>query len=201
MILGLSAPAIGLLGCVVSHVLLSRYRPGLRRDMAVVVAAVTGCVATALVARPALRALAVTSPPDAWATGVLWALTYWSLTYAYVFGFYNLGESARRIRLLIELRGAGKAGLTLGQLLVAYNASMILDARLQRLLASGQIVEREGRYYIGSRVMVRAAKALVFLKFVYLGVGTEFEVTTRHDQRAPVAPPGSESYRIAGDTR
>jgi len=44
---------------------------------------------------------------------VLWALTYLSLVYCYVFGFYNVCESTRRVRLLIELLAAGDRGLTL----------------------------------------------------------------------------------------
>ena len=80
-------------------------------------------------------------------------LTYLSLAYFYVFGFYNLGESARRIRLLIELRSAGDRGMTLDEILAVYNARMIVEARLQRLLSGGQVVEREGRYFFsGGRV-------------------------------------------------
>ena len=83
-------------------------------------------------------------------------------------------ESARRIRLLVELQAAGERGLTLTQILAAYNARMIVDARLGRLLAGGQVVERDGRYFIGKPLMLYGAKALVLLKIAFLGAPDEF---------------------------
>ena len=165
-------PFAALLACIVAHVLVSRALPALPRHRGVAVGALAGLVALAALAlRPIGQAAA---PGDRVWLGVAWTLTYVSLVYWYVFGFFNLGESARRIRLLVELRTAGDRGLTRAEILAAYNARIIVDARLGRLLAGGQVVERDGRYFIGKTLMLCGAKALVLLKLVFLGAPSEF---------------------------
>lgn len=174
----LAAAALGLvpfaamLACVVAHVLVSRTLPKLARRHGVILGALTGL--TGLVGLALGLASLAVSPRDLAGLGVAWVLTYLALAYWYVFGFFNLGESARRIRLLVELRAAGERGLTLAEVLAAYNARMIVDARLRRLLAGGQVVERGGRYFIGNPLMLCSAKALVLLKLVFLGGPSEF---------------------------
>lgn len=114
------------------------------------------------------------SPASGWDTTGVWLLTYLFLAYCYVIGFFNLGESARRIRLLIELHGAGARGMTLDEILAAYNARMIVEARLGRLLTGGQISERGGRYHSKRSAMLYVAKLLVLLKILLLGARSEF---------------------------
>ncbi len=58
---------------------------------------------------------------------------------AYVFfHLINMGETARRVRLVIELAAAPR-GLTRAELLARYGAREIVDRRLGRLAGSGQI--------------------------------------------------------------
>src|SRR5215472_13565550 len=60
--------------------------------------------------------------------------------FAYVyFHWNNMGETGRRVRLLIELANA-PAGLTRRQLLARYSAKEIVDRRISRLLESSQVV-------------------------------------------------------------
>jgi hypothetical protein len=165
-------PFVALLACVVAHVLVSRAWPRLPRHHGVALGALAGLAGLAGLAWS--FGSRTVDPADGAGLGVAWTLTYLALVYWYVFGFFNLGESARRIRLLVELHAAGERGLTLGELLAAYNASMIVDARLGRLLAGGQVVERDGRYFIGKPLMLCGAKALVLLKRVFLGGPSEF---------------------------
>jgi hypothetical protein len=73
--------------------------------------------------------------------------------------------------------------MTLGEILTAYNARMIVEVRSQRLVSGGQIVERGGRYFIKGRLMLYAAKVLVLLKFVFLRGRSELS------RRAPFANP------------
>ena len=101
------------------------------------------------------------------------AITYASFGYCY-FHFLNLGETARRIRILRELSDSN-GGLTGGQLLARYNAGEIIERRLTRLLGNGQILRKSGAYYIGSPIVLLMAKALVFLKFILLGKKSEFD--------------------------
>jgi len=165
-------PFVALLACIVAHVLVSRTLPALPRHHGLALGALAGLAALAGLGW-SLASRAV-DPADRLGLGVAWTLTYVSLVYWYVFGFFNLGESARRIRLLVELRAAGDRGLTRAEILTAYNARMIVDARLGRLLAGGQVVERGGRYFIGKPLMLCGAKALVLLKLVFLGAPSEF---------------------------
>lgn len=100
-------------------------------------------------------------------------LTYGMLGYCY-FHFINLGETARRIRILRELHEAG-GGLSMDELLKRYNAAQMVEIRLQRLLGTGQIVERGGRYLIGKPVMLWISQAIVLTKRIILGKSSEFD--------------------------
>ena len=163
-------PFAALLLCVVAHIAVSRAQV-VAHHHGVVLGALAGLAGLTGLIWPLASRLA--SAQDLVGLGAAWILTYFALVYWYVFGFYNLGESARRIRLLVELQAAGERGLTLTQLLAAYNARMIVDARLGRLLAGGQVVERDGRYLIGKPLMLYGAKALVLLKLAFLGTPSE----------------------------
>src|SRR5207248_2028791 len=86
------------------------------------------------------------------ADGTIWnqlanAAIYLSFSYVY-FHWNNMGETARRIRLVIELQQAAQ-GLTRAQIAVRYGHREIIDRRLARLLESRQIVERDETYHLG----------------------------------------------------
>lgn len=93
-------------------------------------------------------------------------ITYCALSYCY-FHFVNLGETARRIRIMREL-AESDTGLSLDDLLQRYNAQEIVERRMGRLLANGQIILRDGRYYIGKPIVLWMAKILLFMKRVIL---------------------------------
>ena len=93
-------------------------------------------------------------------------ITYVSLGYCY-FHFVNLGETARRIRILRELKDSG-AGLTLNEVLARYNAEEIFENRISRLLRTGQIISANGKYYIGKPFLLHMARFLAFLKFILM---------------------------------
>lgn len=98
-------------------------------------------------------------------------IAYSSLGYCY-FHFLNLGETARRVRLLMELESS-KDGLSLGELLERYNAAEITGKRVDRLLKSGQIVLRGDRFYIGNPVVLWMSGLVLGLKFILLGRRSE----------------------------
>lgn len=100
-------------------------------------------------------------------------IIYLCFSYCY-FNFINMGETARRIRLLRELDEA-PAGLTMKEILKRYNAQEIINIRMNRLMHNGQIVLRGGRYYVGSPVMLLISKAIVLMKLVVLGKKSEFD--------------------------
>ncbi|MBI5872810.1 MAG: hypothetical protein HZB36_01530 [Candidatus Omnitrophica bacterium] len=96
-------------------------------------------------------------------------LTYIFLSYGY-FHFVNLGETARRIRLLRELMDS-EGGLTLDQIGSRYNAQEILSRRLERLVKNGQVVLKDGRCFIAKPTVLFIAKMMLFLKHLLLERG------------------------------
>lgn len=98
---------------------------------------------------------------------------YSSLGYCY-FHFINLGETARRIRILRELYES-KGGLSMEGILEKYNASEILTKRIDRLINNGQIVYKDGRYYIGNSLMLNIAKIITGMKIMLLDKKSEFD--------------------------
>ena len=93
-------------------------------------------------------------------------LTYVALGYCY-FHFINLGETARRIRILRELLDS-KGGLTLEAILERYNAADIVSNRLRRMIRNRQIVLHDGRFYMRKSVLLYMGKTINGLKRVLL---------------------------------
>lgn len=105
--------------------------------------------------------------------GILTSMTYAALGYCH-FHFVNLGETARRVRLLRELLDAGGT-LSHHDLLERYNAREIVERRITRLINAGQIVYSEGRYYTGNPTVVLIARIMVGLKVLLLGKKSEYD--------------------------
>ncbi|GJQ57647.1 MAG: hypothetical protein D8M57_00210 [Candidatus Scalindua sp. AMX11] len=100
-------------------------------------------------------------------------IIYSSLGYCY-FHFVNLGETARRIRILRELYDS-KGGLTLDEILERYNAKRMVDLRLQRLLNNGQVVLKDGILFNGKPVLLLISKTILLMKVIILGQKSEFD--------------------------
>lgn len=100
-------------------------------------------------------------------------LAYGSLGYCY-FHFINLGETARRVRLLRELYEF-PAGLTEGELLKRYSAKDVLAYRLERLLHNHQIILKDDRLVIGNSSVLWMSRLIGFLKYLVLGKKSEFD--------------------------
>ncbi len=76
---------------------------------------------------------------------------YGLLCFLYVLYIYGPYESSIRIRILREFTDVYPKGLKREELLRNYNDEKILRTRLDRLVGSGDIVNREGRLWIGSQ--------------------------------------------------
>jgi hypothetical protein len=111
-------------------------------------------------------------PPELISLFIVNLVTFSALGYGY-FHFINLGVTARRIRLLIELMES-EGGLAYEEILQRYNAREMVDNRLGRLLDSGQVLLKEGKCFIGKPVMLLMAKAMVAMKLLVLGKRSEF---------------------------
>jgi hypothetical protein len=101
------------------------------------------------------------------------SIIYASLGYCY-FHFINLGETARRIRILREIYDS-KDGLSMEETLQRYNAKEIVEKRISRLVNNGQILYKNGRYHIGSPLMLLITRIIVAMKLLLLGRRSEFD--------------------------
>lgn len=84
--------------------------------------------------------------------------------FAYIyFHWNNMGETGRRVRLLIELANA-PAGLTRRQLLARYSAKEIVDRRVSRLLESNQVVASGSRLTLGNPSVLAMTRIIGLVK-------------------------------------
>jgi hypothetical protein len=100
-------------------------------------------------------------------------ITFACLGYCY-FHFINLGETARRVRIVRELLEAG-GSLTRTELLARYNADEMIRVRFSRMLKNKQVIERNGRYYIGVPLLLWMAEALALMKRIFLKKRSEYD--------------------------
>ena len=94
-------------------------------------------------------------------------LLYATFCYVY-FHWNNMGETARRIRMLRELESAPE-GLTFEEMVARYSAREILERRLKRLTEGGQISETEGRLVMTSRTILLSARLVGLAKWIVFG--------------------------------
>ena len=94
-------------------------------------------------------------------------IIYAAFGYCY-FHFVNLGETARRFRLMWELYES-PAGLSREELLRRYNAAGIMEVRIGRLVKNGQIRFEQGRYYLNPSMMMISSRIMTFVKKLVFG--------------------------------
>lgn len=99
-------------------------------------------------------------------------LAYGACSFFY-FSVVNGGKSALRVRLLQELRDRPE-GLTQAEIIERYPPREMFETRLERLLAHGQLVLRDGRYRVGSPVVLTIGRAVFALKRLVTGSDSEF---------------------------
>lgn len=100
-------------------------------------------------------------------------LTYVALGYCY-FHFINLGETARRVRILREIYDS-KDGLSIEEVLARYNAKDIIQLRMNRLLVNAQVILDRGKYTIGNPMMLYITRIILLLKLIVIGEKSEFD--------------------------
>ena len=100
-------------------------------------------------------------------------ITYGALGYCY-FHFVNLGETARRVRIVRELLES-ENGLSMSGILQHYNASEIISVRLQRLLKNKQITLRNDRYFITKSMLLYITKIIIMMKIAILRKTSEIK--------------------------
>lgn len=169
--LQLITPIIGLTINVLVQVGCSRYISSLALLKSVVLGFVSGLLSLLIVELYFSFNFSITTQ-DLLPILVTNCIIYSLLGYCY-FHFINLGETARRIRILRELYDS-EEGLSLEELLERYNARDMIDVRLSRLLNNGQIIYKDDRYFIGKPIMLLMAKVILLMKLIVLGKKSEF---------------------------
>lgn len=92
------------------------------------------------------------------AAGLSYAvIVYGLLAYSY-FHLFNMGETARRVRMLVELTEHGE--MEAGELKSYYNTGTMLERRIERLISLGQLRLHGDRLVLGSRRLHFAAAVM-----------------------------------------
>jgi hypothetical protein len=151
---------------VLVQVLGFRFLPGLGLLNSIIAGFAVGLAST-LVSTAYVLFSAPQSPHESISLMLVNAIIFSALGYGY-FHFVNLGETARRIRLLIELSEAGE-GLALDEVLSRYSTAEMVRKRLERLIANGQVIQRGGRYFTGRPTMLWISRSISAMKLIVLG--------------------------------
>jgi hypothetical protein len=131
-----------------------------------------GALAVVLIETLLLRSSA--APPDA--PVISWLVNlpaYAALSYCYFAGFTNLGQTSIRIRLYAEIAETPD-GMPVERIKEIYDEKALGDLRLRRLLDTGDVVERGGRFFTGRRRLATAAQILTLVRRLILGRASEF---------------------------
>lgn len=150
---------------LLTHMVLARVFIRTAPQLVAIAAGLAGALPTVLL----VGALAVPGPLELLRVPV--TVTYVAVVYACIaysyFHLFNMSETARRIRILRELHAAGS--LTAEEISRLYSSASVLEARFDRLLATGQLRVQAGRFVGAGRLLYLAA-CLVRVWRVVLGL-------------------------------
>jgi hypothetical protein len=138
---------------LLSHVVLARLFPRLVPQVVAIGAGLMGALPTGFLVAT-LAGLPPSALPRLPVVAAYVVLVYGCVAYAY-FHLFNMSETARRIRILRELHAAGS--LTAAEISALYTGTAVLDARFDRLVATGQLETRGGRFVRAGRLLYLAA--------------------------------------------
>ena len=95
-------------------------------------------------------------------------LVFNGIAYAY-FHFFNMSETARRIRMLLQIRGAGPAGLRVQELERQYSQKDMIEARLDRLVHMHQLsLAPDGCYRVARNTLLCAGRIMALWRCLVL---------------------------------
>lgn len=95
-------------------------------------------------------------------------LVFNGVAYAY-FHFFNMSETARRIRMLLHIRQMGPSGLRIQELEREYSPQDMIEARLDRLVKMRQLVlDADGRYRVSGQVLLWAGRIMAWWRRLVL---------------------------------
>lgn len=160
------APLLGLAVNIAAQIVISRLPLTIGHVRRQFLSFGCGLAATALWLARSLPA-AHLARPDAAGTGALHVLSYALLGFIF-FNVINLNISSLRIRMLKEYLRVHPQPLPDAVLREKYHTRGMLDARLERLAGGGQIIWRDGRYYVHRGLVVVIGHFFAFLQKLLL---------------------------------
>jgi len=101
---------------------------------------------------------------------------YLALSYC-AYSFIQLGQTSIRIRMYSEI-ASSPDGINVNELKREYDDNALMQARLRRLIESGDIVQSGGRYSVGRKRFLYISNILFAAKLLLLGKSSEFESST-----------------------
>jgi hypothetical protein len=99
------------------------------------------------------------APHNVLSTVIYSLVVYNALGYSY-FQLFNMSETGRRIRILLEIYRAG--GLGASEIASLYDVREMFEVRIDRLISMGQVKERDGRYVLDGLMLYYAAMMVAF---------------------------------------
>lgn len=162
------APFFGMIANILAHVVVSRFNLGRGQIKCLIAGFVFGLICTVIIFLTVY--LKQPNDLDFIAYLLLGCISYSALAYVY-FHFININIASLRIRILQEIIDSPD-GLTQEGILSGYNVEQMLDNRIDRLVASNQLVEKEGIYRLGcNRTFLILFWFFEVWKFIFLGRG------------------------------
>lgn len=159
----IAAPIVGLAANASVQIVVCRLCGGKRLLRSVVLGFLTGITVAAAWAG-LLAGRMDCSATDICIQAMIASLTTAMLGYCYSH-FINLGETARRVRILYEFVEAQRP-LSKAEILERYNAREMVEKRLERLLSTGQVIERDGHFVLRDRTVLRMAQIMELIRSV-----------------------------------
>lgn len=95
------------------------------------------------------------------------SLIYLCLSYSY-FHFNNMGETARRIRMIRDLSERPE-GMTVEEIVGTYNSLEMIRRRVGRLAAAGYLVSKGDHIVNGKSTFLRIAQTIRLIKLIVYG--------------------------------
>ena len=98
---------------------------------------------------------------------------YLGISYCY-YNFVQLGQTSIRLRMYSEIV-AHTSGVIVSEIEREYDERGFTEVRLRRLLESGDVIEREGHYFIGRTRLLHIANVILAAKHFLLRKKSEFD--------------------------
>lgn len=162
------APILGMMINILVHVAVSRFNQGRGQIKCLILGFVFGLIGVLILSLAAYYRQV--NNLDFVAYLLSGCIAYSALAYVY-FHFININIASLRIRILREVIDC-PGGLTREGILSYYNVEKMLDNRIDRLVDSNQLVEKQEVYYLGfNRTFLILFWFFEALKFIFLGRG------------------------------